>query len=73
MLAQDKWKERPLSVTCYGAGHNEAGLKAFETEAEPIEGRFPLRLGNHAAFHTHLQEPVAEQGRAALPGTTHHK
>lgn len=46
---------------------NEAGLKAFETEAEPIEGRFPMRLGNHAAFHTPLQEPVAEQGRAALP------
>lgn len=46
---------------------NEAGLKAFETEAEPIEGRFPLRLGNHAAFHTPLQEPVAAQGRAALP------
>lgn len=46
---------------------NEAGLKAFETEAEPVEGRFPLRLGNHAAFHTPLQEPVAEQGRAMLP------
>ena len=46
---------------------NEAGLKAFETEAEPVEGRFPLRLGNHAAFHTHLQEPVASEGRAALP------
>lgn len=46
---------------------NEAGLKAFESVAEPIEGRFPMRLGNHAAFHTHLQEPVAEQGRAALP------
>lgn len=29
VLAQDKWKERPLSVTCYGAGHNEAGLKAM--------------------------------------------
>ena len=45
---------------------NEAGLKAFETEAEPIDGRFPMRLGNHAAFHTHLQQPVAERGRAAL-------
>ncbi|WP_128891833.1 ACP S-malonyltransferase [Erythrobacter sp. HKB08] len=45
---------------------NEAGLKAFESEAEPIDGRFPMRLGNHAAFHTHLQQPVAERGRAAL-------
>lgn len=48
---------------------NEAGLKAFETEAEPVEGRFPMRLGNHAAFHTHLQQPVAERGRAALPAS----
>ncbi len=46
---------------------NEAGLKAFEETAEPIHGRFPMRLGNHAAFHTHLQRPVAEKGRAKLP------
>lgn len=46
---------------------DEAGLKAFEKEAEPIDGRFPMRLGNHAAFHTNLQEPVAARGQAALP------
>jgi acyl transferase domain-containing protein len=46
---------------------DEAGLKAFETAVAPVDGRFPMRLGNHAAFHTHLQAPVAEQGRAALP------
>lgn len=46
---------------------NEAGLKAFENAAEPVDGRFPMRLGNHAAFHTALQEPVAARGRAALP------
>ena len=45
---------------------NEAGLKAFEA-AVPVSGRFPMRLGNHAAFHTHLQAPLAERGRAALP------
>ena len=43
-----------------------AGLAAFEAEAEPIDGRFPMRLGNHAAFHTDLQEPVARRGREAL-------
>jgi|GEM_PF-57990 len=43
-----------------------AGLAAFEAEAEPIQGRFPMRLGNHAAFHTHLQQPVADQGRGLL-------
>ncbi len=46
---------------------DEAGLKAFEQALEPIDGRFPMRLGNHAAFHTHLQAPVAAQGQAALP------
>lgn len=44
-----------------------AGLEAFEQAVEPVQGRFPLRLGNHAAFHSHLQEPVAAKGRAALP------
>ncbi|MGB7408694.1 MAG: ACP S-malonyltransferase [Pontixanthobacter sp.] len=46
---------------------NDAGLKAFEHAVEPIDGRFPMRLGNHAAFHTPLQEPVARQGRDTLP------
>lgn len=46
---------------------NDAGLKAFEKAVEPVQGRFPLRLGNHAAFHTALQAPVAVKGRAALP------
>jgi [acyl-carrier-protein] S-malonyltransferase len=46
---------------------NEAGLKAFEAEVPPEQGRFPMRLSNHAAFHTALQAPVAERGRARLP------
>jgi [acyl-carrier-protein] S-malonyltransferase len=46
---------------------NEAGLAAFEAAIPPLQGRFPLRLGNHAAFHTALQAPVAAKGRAALP------
>lgn len=46
---------------------NEAGLKAFESAVEPIDGRFPMRLGNHAAFHTPLQQPVADKGRERLP------
>lgn len=45
---------------------NEAGLKAFEAEVPPEQGRFPMRLSNHAAFHTALQAPVAERGRALL-------
>ena len=48
---------------------NDAGLAAFEQAVDPIDGRFPMRLGNHAAFHTCLQQPVAQRGRDTLaPG-----
>lgn len=43
-----------------------AGLAAFEAAVPPLQGRFPMRLANHAAFHTALQAPVAERGRALL-------
>lgn len=46
---------------------NEAGLAAFTAEVVPEQGRYPMRLPNHAAFHTHLQEPVAKAGREVLP------
>lgn len=46
---------------------NEAGLVAFEKKVEPVQQRFPMRLGNHAAFHTPLMAPITEQGRAELP------
>jgi [acyl-carrier-protein] S-malonyltransferase len=45
---------------------NEDGLKAFEAAVPPVQGRFPMRLANHAAFHSALQAPVAERGRARL-------
>lgn len=45
---------------------NEAGLAAFEAAVPPAQGRFPMRLANHAAFHSRLQAPVAERGRARL-------
>ena len=45
---------------------NEAGLGAFEASVPVAQGRFPMRLANHAAFHTGLQAPVAAEGRAAL-------
>ncbi|MFN0114327.1 MAG: ACP S-malonyltransferase [Paracoccaceae bacterium] len=50
-------------------GGNDAGLAAFEAAVPPVQGRFPSRLPNHAAFHTALQAPVAEAGRALLPDT----
>jgi [acyl-carrier-protein] S-malonyltransferase len=47
---------------------NDAGLRAFEA-ATPAEGRFPMRLAHHAAFHTGLMAPIAEKGRDLLPAT----
>ncbi|WP_170435426.1 ACP S-malonyltransferase [Ruegeria arenilitoris] len=48
---------------------NEAGLKAFEAAQPVVQQRFPMRLANHAAFHTRLQAPVAQEGRRQLPAT----
>jgi [acyl-carrier-protein] S-malonyltransferase len=48
---------------------NDLGLAAFEAAVPQTQGRFPMRLANHAAFHTSLQAPVAAIGRAALPAT----
>lgn len=45
---------------------NEAGLAAFEAAVPRLQGRFPMRLANHAGFHCHLQQPVAEAGRARI-------
>ncbi len=43
-----------------------AGLDAFEAEMPAVQDRFPMRLANHAAFHTALQAPVAREGRSRL-------
>ncbi|MEL7319269.1 MAG: ACP S-malonyltransferase [Pseudomonadota bacterium] len=48
---------------------NEAGLKAFEAAVEPVQERFPMRLANHAAFHSPLLAHVAKAGRDALPAS----
>lgn len=45
---------------------NEKGLLAFEASQPKVQDRFPMRLPNHAAFHTALQAPVAAEGRARL-------
>lgn len=45
-----------------------AGLAAFEAAVPVVEERFPMRLANHAGFHTQLQAPVAAEGRRQLDG-----
>ncbi|WP_439397475.1 ACP S-malonyltransferase [Bradyrhizobium sp. PMVTL-01] len=48
-------------------GGEDASLKEAERRMAPVGGRFPMRLTNHAAFHTRLQEPVSTRARATLP------
>ena len=48
---------------------NEAGLAAFEAAVPTVQDRFPMRLANHAAFHSPLQAPVAEAARERLAKT----
>lgn len=45
---------------------NEVGLKAFESAMPVLEKRFPMRLANHAAFHSPLQAPVSAEAMQAL-------
>ena len=45
---------------------NEAGLTEWEKTVPKVFGRFPMRLQNHAAFHSPLQSDVAAKGRAFL-------
>ena len=46
---------------------NEAGLNALESELERVDDQYPMRLNNHAAFHSDLMEEVAQLGQGALP------
>ncbi|MBZ0128356.1 MAG: ACP S-malonyltransferase [Rhodobacteraceae bacterium] len=47
----------------------EPALAEAEKHLPQAQGRFPMRLANHAAFHSPLQAPVSDQGRAALPAS----
>ena len=46
-------------------GGNEAGLAAL-MEQLPADDRYPLRLPQHAAFHTPMQHPIRTQAREAF-------
>jgi [acyl-carrier-protein] S-malonyltransferase len=46
-------------------GGNEVALKLLEEQLTPHQ-RFPMRLHSHAAFHTPLQQPVAQLARTQL-------
>ena len=46
-------------------GGTEDALTVAEERLTPVD-RFPLRLANHAAFHTELQAPIAHSGQSQL-------
>lgn len=43
---------------------NPAGLKAFEEAVPVAQDRYPMRLANHAAFHSPLQHPAAKEAQS---------
>ena len=56
-------------------GGNQAGLKLATEMLPPEQLRYPMKLYNHAAFHTPLLKSTSEQARTQLPaslfGTPH--
>ena len=50
------------------AGEDTA-LDAAEARLPKVDGRFPMRLPGHGAFHTPLMEGNAARGREALPAS----
>ena len=45
---------------------NETALNNCEQALQPLQDRFPMRLLNHAGFHSPLQIPISEQARQQL-------
>ena len=50
-------------------GGNTAALNQLTTELLPEQDRFPMRLYNHAAFHTPLQRPISNIANGSFDQT----
>lgn len=50
-----------------------AALDACEKMLEPVQDRFPMRLKNHAGFHSSLQLPISVKGKDRLPAELFHQ
>jgi acyl transferase domain-containing protein len=48
-------------------GGDERGLRALAEALPRVEDRYPMRLVNHAAFHTPMMREVSERAFAAMP------
>lgn len=50
-------------------GGNDKGLKEMEQRLPKVQDRYPMRLFNHAAFHTPLLRGISEKARQILPAS----
>lgn len=50
-------------------GGNDKGLKEMEQRLPKVQDRYPMRLFNHAAFHTPLLKSISEKARQILPAS----
>lgn len=51
---------------------DDAGLEKAAARLPPLEGRYPMRLAHHAAFHTPLLAHVADRARSLLGAELFH-
>ncbi|UAA39165.1 ACP S-malonyltransferase [Paraneptunicella aestuarii] len=54
-------------------GGNEKALKMLEQALPKLEDRYPMRLYNHAAFHTPLLDEIAVKAQQLLPASMFQK
>lgn len=45
---------------------NDEGIRALLNELPPVDGRYPMKLIHHSAFHTPLMRSASERGLASL-------
>lgn len=50
-------------------GANQAGMTALEKHLPPLENRYPMKLYNHAAFHTPLLKETSRKALQELPAS----
>lgn len=50
-------------------GGNEKALKRIKAVLPEIDARYPMRLFNHAAFHTPLLDTIVTKAKKVLPAT----
>jgi acyl transferase domain-containing protein len=50
-------------------GGNEKALKKLSETLPIVEDRYPMRLFNHAAFHTPLLDSIVDKAQAQLPAS----